>query len=75
MKLYVLSDYQCRNLDYKKGQEIEVSDFLGRFLLVDSPGSFSQEPPEKPKPAPKRRRKAPSKPAKDKAVKAPAAKK
>jgi hypothetical protein len=43
MKLYVLSDYQCRNLDYKKGQEIEVSDFLGRFLLVDS---CTKETPE-----------------------------
>ena len=45
MKLYVLSNYSNREYRYKKGDEIEVDDFLATYLFSDSPESFSKFPP------------------------------
>lgn len=46
MKLYVISDYQSNRAYYKAGQEIEVDDLLGHWLLADASGCFSLEPPK-----------------------------
>lgn len=44
MRLLCLHDYAAfangERLSYRKGQTIDVSDLLGTWLLVDSPGSF-----------------------------------
>ena len=66
MKLYVLSDYKNRQLSYTAGDEIEVDPEVANYLIADSPGSFSYEPPKAEKavdepPADKQVKRAPRK--------------
>jgi hypothetical protein len=67
MKLYVLNDYRSARASYTAGQEIEVDDKLGAWLLRDAPGCFATEPPEV--------KKALEQPPADKQIKKPARKK
>lgn len=64
-KVYVVSDYASQSGRHKNGDVLEISDAEYVRLKADSPGSFSLE-------APNLGVKAPSQPAKDKAVKEPA---
>ena len=43
MKLLVLVDYTSRELQFKAGQVIEVSDVAGKFLLADAPECFAAQ--------------------------------
>lgn len=47
MLLYVVSDYQCRDVHYEKGQVLEVASEHAIFLLADAPGCFALKVPEK----------------------------
>lgn len=57
MLLYVVSDYQCREVHYEKGQILELAKEQVVFLLADAPGCFALKAPEK-SPADKMQRKA-----------------
>ena len=53
MKLKILGGYSSHRGAWRKGEEIEVEEELGHWLLRDSPGSFEivvekamDEPPE-----------------------------
>lgn len=38
--LRVIADYACRELSYRKGSTIEVSEEEKKFLMTDAPGCF-----------------------------------
>lgn len=44
MKLLLLDDYYSQRGGWAKGQEIEVDDRLGQWLLNDAPGCFEVIP-------------------------------
>lgn len=69
MKLYVVSPYKNRDVYYKAGQVLDVDEEEAKFLMTDSPGSFSKEEPKEEKKAKPKAAKAKKKPPQDKAVK------
>ena len=52
MKLTCSGRYSNGRVAYQPGQEFEVDDATGRWLLTDSPGSFQIFQPPAPVPAP-----------------------
>lgn len=50
MRLLCVSNYRSSTGEWREGDVLDVSDSIGAFLLVDSPGSFVAEDAPKERP-------------------------
>ena len=51
MRLLCVSNYRSSAGEWREGDVLDVSDSIGAFLMIDSPGTFVAETALEPKPA------------------------